>query len=137
MTRLVVDHLISPMMIQPTSIRIKLLCNHPLFCPPRRLYCTSTLSALVTNRSLSARPQDLGFVKSTPSFQRVRRLIGVTDNLCLGFFNVRFQNCAVVPDRRQDLADSPDRCIQIVVRLLPLVQGMEPHRLLGLFVCVV
>ena len=55
---------------------------------------------------------------------------------------VRFQNCAVVPDRRQDLfplafdtqrphhvADIPDLCIQIVVRLLPLVQEMEPGAL--------
>ena len=79
------------------------------------MYCTSAFSAL---------------------------LIDVTDNLCLEFFNVRFQNCAVVPDRRQDLvhlaathidfetqrlhhvAGSPGRCIQIVVRLLPLVQGV-------------
>ena len=37
------------------------------------------------------------------TIQRVHSLTGVTGSLCLGFFNVRFQNCAVVPDRRQDL----------------------------------
>ena len=101
-----------------------------------------SVSACDQSLTLSAAARSL-FVKSTPPFQRVHSLIGVTDNLSLGSSNVRFQNCAVASDRRQDyvrpaatridfetqrrhhVADSPDRCIQIVVRHILIVQGME------------
>ena len=140
-------------MIQPTSIPIKLLWNHPLFVLLEEMYCTSALSALVTNRSLtlSSAARSL-FVKSTPPFSAYT---ACSVSLTI-FANVRFQNFAVVPDRRQDLvhlattnidietqlrhvADRPDRCIQSFASFHPFREWnpVRFHRCLRLFVCVV
>ena len=68
-TRLAVDHQMSPMMIQPTS-------THST--------CFAIVSCSVFLGECTA-----------------QKLTQCLCPICLGFCNVRFQNCDVVPDRRQ------------------------------------
>ena len=106
-TRLVVDHLISPMMIKPTSIRIKLLCNHPLFVLLED--CTAhSLSACDQSLTLSAAARSL-FVNSTPSFQSIHSLIGVTDAWILAGSSPGSRSPCIDAHRLRDMTIAPCR----------------------------
>ena len=118
--------------------------------------CLSSSRNVLHNYSLSACDQSLTlsasarslFLKSTPSFQRVHSLIGVTDNLCLEFFNVRFQNCDVVlrrasTSRRNDHTTPQTVLIGASRSTFASFHSFREwnlvriHRFLRLFVCVV
>ena len=78
--------------------RLKSICFAIVCCSVFLGECTAqkTHSVLVSSRLLSAWLRDL--YSTSRTIQRVHNLV---DNLCLGFCNVRLQNCDVVPDRRQ------------------------------------
>ena len=130
-TRLAVDHQMSPMMIQPTSTHIKLLRNRLLFCLPRGMHRTKTHSALVSSRLLSAWLRDLHSTSRTISARFTTSLtISALDSATVVSRTV--MSCRIVVKsglrsprddvmRTDDVMSQKvfDRCIDIVLRLLP------------------